>query len=231
MLIMVSVACAASRTITGSTGYLVMPTAEGIRPREYNLGLNAFSGTTVEKDKDDDDLAKTKAKAHWKYYAGIGAEGAEYTISGRSEREGLFLNTKWFGALNNYEDPLYVGIGFENLSSLGNYGDNPNMFMVVTKKFWNNTSISIGSTGRYINKEVRASMLFGFEFFSSDTISWLMDWAAFDDNKYNGNVGLRVYTSNNMCFGVTALNAIRSKNIEGQNDPVVTLGMTMTGFM
>lgn len=218
MLIVVSIACAANRTITGSTGYLVMPTAEGIRAREYNLGLNAFSGTEP-------------VKAHWKYYAGIGTEGAEYTISGRSEREGLFLNTKWFGALNNYEDPLYVGIGFENLSSLGNYGDNPNMFMVVTKKFWNNTSISIGSTGRYINKEVRASMLFGFEFFSSDTISWLMDWAAFDDNKYNGNVGLRVYTSNNMCFGVTALNAIRSKNIEGQNDPVVTLGMTMTGFM
>jgi len=218
MLIISSMGFAASRTISGSTGYIAMPTAEGIRTREYTLGLNAFSGTKL-------------VKANWKYYAGIGAEGAEYTISGRSEREGLFLNTKWFGALNNYEDPLYVGIGFENLSSLGNYGDHPNLFMVVTKKFWNNSSISIGSTGRYINKEVRASMLFGFEFYSSDSLSWLMDWAAFDDNKYNGNVGLRVYTSNNMCFGITALNVIRSTTVEGLNEPIVTLGVTMTGFM
>lgn len=218
MLILGALAFSAGRTITGSTGYLVMPTAEGIRAREYTLGLNTFSGTKY-------------VNPHWKYYAGIGAEGAEYTISGRSEREGLFLNTKWFGALNNYEDPLYVGIGFENLSSLGNYGDHPNLFMVVTKKFWNNTSISIGSTGRYINKEVRASMLFGFEFFSSETISWLMDWAAYADNKYNGNIGLRVYTSNNLCFGLTALNAIRSTTEEALNEPIVTLGVTMTGFM
>jgi hypothetical protein len=218
LLLLSALGFSANRTITGSTGYLVMPTAEGIRAREYNLGLNAFSGTKF-------------VKAHWKYYAGIGTEGAEYTISGRSEREGLFLNTKWFGALNNYEDPLYVGIGFENLSSLGNYGDYANLFMVVTKKFWNNTSFSIGSTGRYINKEVRASMLFGFEFFTSETISWLMDWSAYEDNKYNGNVGLRVYTSNNMCFSVTALNAIRSTTAEGLNEPVVTIGVTMTGFM
>jgi len=58
-----------------------------------------------------------------------------------------------------------------------------------------------------------------------------MDWVAFDTNKYNGNIGMRVYTSNSLCFSVNALNAIRSVNQTGVNDAVVTIGVTMTGFM
>jgi len=84
-----TILCAAGRNINGTTGYVVMPTGEGLKFQEYNLGLNAFSGTE-------------QFKQNWKYYAGLGtSEGSELSISGRSEREGLFLNLKWFGSLNN----------------------------------------------------------------------------------------------------------------------------------
>ena len=173
---------AAGRNINGSSGYIVMPNADGLRYQQYNLGLGAFSGT--------DDM-----KSHWKYNLGLGwADWFEISAHGRSEREGLFLNTKWFGTLNNYENPLYVAIGFENLASLGTFQDYPNVFMVVTKKFRGGHSFSIGSTGRYIDskKEVIASMMTGMEIYTSESFSWLADAVAYEDNKYNLNAGIRV---------------------------------------
>jgi hypothetical protein len=219
LLIGSSLLVAAGKNINGMTGYVAMPTGEGARFQEYTLGLGAFSGTE-------------EMKQHWKFNSGLGiSEGAEISFMGRSEREGFFLNTKWFGSLGNYSDPLLVGIGFENISSLGTYGDYPSMFMVVTKKFMGSNSISIGSTGRYINREVKASMLFGGEFFASESFSWLGDFASYEDNRYNFNAGLRVYSNASTYFHLYVLNAIRT-NVDQDMHPVVaTIGITMNGFM
>lgn len=222
---------AAGRNINGSTGYIMMPSAEGLRYQQYHLGLNAFTGTDDEK-------------SHWKYNLGLGgAEGFELSVHGRSEREGLYLNTKWFGALNNYQNPLYVAIGFENLASMGTFQDYPNVFMVATKTFAGGHSISIGSAGRYIEnkKEVISSMMLGGEMYTSETMSWLADAVAYAENKYNLNAGLRVYTSETSYFHFTLVNLLRTDVKRPHRDDAdeeidaypftATIGMTITNFL
>ena len=220
LLILIASVWSAGRNINGTTGYIVMPSAEGMRYQEYFYGLGAYSGTDVQKQ-------------HWKLLAGLGSsEGTEISIMGRSEREGFFANTKWFGTLGNYEDPLLVGVGFENISSLGTYGDYPNLFMVVTKKFLNGNSFSIGSTGRYIGRELVASMLCGTEIFSAPTVSWVGDIAAYETNRYNFSAGLRIYSTANSYFSVYAINAIRNGVVENELHPaILSIGYTLNNFM
>jgi hypothetical protein len=212
-------------------GYIVMPNANGLRYQQYNLGLGAFSGT--------EDM-----NSHWKYNLGLGwADWFEISAHGRSEREGLFLNTKWFGAMNNYENPLYVAIGFENVASMGTFQDYPNVYMVATKKFLGGHSVSVGSVGRYIGSknEVIASMMAGFEMFTSESFSWLADAVAYEDNKYNINAGIRVYTTSTSYFNFSAINllslmrddnkVIRDGREIDAHPFMVAIGMTITNFL
>ncbi|MDR1997109.1 MAG: hypothetical protein LBQ83_02150 [Candidatus Margulisbacteria bacterium] len=218
---------AAGRNINGTTGYIVMPNGEGLRFQQYNLGLSSFSGTE-------------EIQSHWKYNMGLGwAEWIEVTFQGRSEREGLYLNLKWFGTLNDYEDPLYVAIGFENLSSMGTFQDNPDMYMVTTKKFQGGHSFSLGFVGRYVGREVVASAMCGGEYYTSEYLSWLADVVAYDGNKYNLNAGVRVYTSDTMYFNFMLVNMVHSRitqidenGKEVELNPLYgMLGMTITDFM
>lgn len=218
---------AAGRNINGATGYIVMPNAEGLRFPQYNLGLSSFSGTE-------------EMKSHWKYNLGLGtAEGTELSAMGRSEREGLFLNLKWFGALNNNEDPLYVALGFENIPSMGTFHDYPGLYMVATKKFLGGHSLSLGFIGRYVRDEIITSAMAGFELYTSESLSWLADVVAYDDNRYNLNAGIRVYTNDTVYFNFTLLNLLRyDKKARNSNDEEVdaypfsaTIGMTITNFL
>ncbi|MDR2430987.1 MAG: hypothetical protein LBD99_01850 [Candidatus Margulisbacteria bacterium] len=218
---------ASGRNINGATGYIVIPNAEGLRFQQYNFGLGAFSGTN-------------EMKSHWKYDLALGtSDGSELGVMGRSEREGLFLNLKWFGALNNYENPLHVAIGFENLSSMGTFQDYPAMYMVSTKKFLGGHSVSVGFIGRYVAKEVITSAMLGGEIFTDEHLSWVADAAAYEDNKYNLNAGLRVYTSDTMYFNFTLVNLLRNdkKTLNADGDEIDahpfygTIGMTITNFM
>ncbi len=217
--------------INGTTGYLVIPTAEGLRAQEYTLGMNAYSHT--------DDV-----HAHWKYYGGIGThEGMEVSVCGRSEREGVFANVKWFGELSNYQNPLMVGMGFENLSSLGTLGDYPNMYMVMTKKFFNGSSFSIGAAGRYINKNINVSMIAGTEIFFSNYLSFLVDFTSFEKERYLTNAGFRFYTDNAGYFSLTVLNATKNSlkdydrdidediSYSNTNSVIATIGWTYEGFL
>lgn len=209
----------AANNINGVTGYVVMPTGDGLKAQEYTLGLNAYTKTKY-------------INSHWKYLAALGTpDGMEVSLIGRSEREGVFVNLKWFGALQNSEDPLMVGMGFENLSSLGTFGDHPDLYMVATKKFMNGNSFSIGFTGRYISKEVKVSAMTGCEFYFNNNLSLVADIVSYDDNRYNTNAGFRYYTNNNMHFNLLVINASRN-NIDPEVCPTITtLGLTFNNFM
>ncbi|GBR74345.1 hypothetical protein NO1_1539 [Candidatus Termititenax aidoneus] len=226
---------AGGRTLTGSTGYIMVPNAEALRYQEWNMGLSAFS---AGKTADIDD------PAHWRYNVGLGwSEWLELTFGGRSEREGLFSNAKWYGAMRDDDDPMLVAFGWENLSSKGTYEfrEYPSVFMVVTKKFVGGHSFSMGAAGRYIEKkgEIQASMLAGGELFTSEEVSWVADALAYEDNKYNANFGLRIYTTNTMYFSLMAVNLVRNSTADidddGRNDDVHpfcgVLSMTINGIL
>ncbi|MDR1452612.1 MAG: hypothetical protein LBJ25_01355 [Candidatus Margulisbacteria bacterium] len=227
---------ASGRTLTGSSGYIMVPNAEALRYQEWNMGLSAFSAGASS--------AYTEP-AYWRYNIGLGwSEWLELTFGGRSEREGLFSNAKWYGAMRDDDDPMLVAFGWENLSSKGTYTfrEYPSVFMVITKKFVGGHSISMGAAGRYIEpeKELRASLLAGGELFTSEEVSWVADALAYEDNKYNANFGLRIYTTNKMYFSLMAVNLVRNSSkvdIDGDgNDDEAhpfcgVLTMTINGIL
>jgi hypothetical protein len=215
--------------MTGSSGYIMVPNAEGLKYQEWDFGLSAFSGTPVQD-------------SHWKYNLGLGwSEWLELTFCGRSEREGLFNNAKWYSKMQDEDNPMYVAFGWENMPSMGSFQEYPSIYMVMTKKFLGGHSFSIGSAGRYIekDKEIKASIMAGTEFYTSEQVSWLIDCLAYEDNKYNANFGLRIYTTPKMYFDFFAINLVRNANkIINEDDEEVEahpfygmLSMTIKGFL
>ncbi len=122
-------------------------------------------------------------------------------------------------------------MGFENISSLGTFGDYPNMYMTVTKKFANTSSFSIGSVGRYIDKKMLVSAMTGAEIFFSPTWSLLFDIVAYDDARYNTNAGIRIYGDSNTYFSLYVLNASRNNEDHDTYPAIATIGFTMNNFM
>jgi hypothetical protein len=85
-------------------------------------------------------------------------------------------------------------------------------------------------------------MMAGFEMYTSETLSWLMDAVAYQDNKYNLNAGLRIYASSTSHFNLSLMNLLslarddtKQVNERGQRVDahpfMVTIGMTITNFL
>lgn len=92
-------------------------------------------------------------------------------------------------------------------------------------------SFSIGFTGRYIQKDVKVSLMTGFELYFNTNLSLVTDIVAYEDNRYNTNAGFRFFTDNNMHFSLMVINAARN-NIDPDIHPTLTtLGLTINNFM
>jgi len=218
----------ARNTISGTFGYITNPSADGLLYQEFNIGAAAFSNTPY-------------IPGQGAYYGSLGtSKGLELGFSGKTGREGVFLNLKFFRFLDDSDAPLMVGMGFENIASIGNNGDFPAAYMVTTKKFINGSSFSFGAKGSYIAKTMQMSAVCGTEIFLSDNLSTLFDITPVNDNQYNINGGLRLYNSRSTVFYIYILNMVRttvdtSELTDAERyleyPAIITLGFSYTGFM
>jgi len=219
----------AGNSINGLSGYISCPSAEGMLYQEYQMGTMAFSNTEA-------------ISGHANYFASLGtSRGLELGFIGRTGREGVFLNLKMFRYLDETEDPLMVGMGFENISSSGSSGDFPSIYMVTTKKFFNGSSFSFGAQGLYVQKNLEMAAIVGTEIFWADKISTVFDLNPLTkDDRYNINAGVRYYFGRNGSVYLYVLNLIRNEvDVKSLTEderfmeypPVITIGVSLTGFM
>ncbi len=214
--------------IGGTYGYINSPSAEGMQYQEFGLGMALFSNSE-------------SIPAHATYYGTLGtATGLELGFCGRTQREGVFLNLKYFRTLDSTDNPLMVGMGFENIASSGLYGDNPDAFMVATKKFDNSSSFSIGAKALYFDKSIKMGAILGTEIFMDSSFSSLFDLTATGSDRYNINAGVRYYNNNNAVLYCYILNLIRNDVDLGSLEEneryleyptVIVLGVSYSGFM
>lgn len=219
----------AGNNISGLTGYINSPSAEGMLYQEYQMGVMAFTNTEA-------------IPGHANYFASLGtSRGLELGFIGQTGREGVFLNLKLFRYLDETEDPLMVGMGFENISSSGRHGDFPGIYMVTTKKFFNGTSFSFGAKGLYVQKNLEMAAILGTEVFWADRISTVFDLTPLTkDDRYNINAGVRYYLGRRGSVYLYVLNLIRNevdtKDLAEDEafmeyPTVVAIGVSLTGFM
>jgi len=226
-LLITAAVLAHGRNINGSSGYLSMPTAEALAYKEYNAGISAFIVN------DDDKEPRPYSLNYWKYNLGLGwSDWMELSLSGRGEREGLFLNAKIAKPLSEADKTLLVAAGIENLSSMGTFQDYPGLYMVMTKKFVGNHSASLGFMCRSIGREMPTSMMFGVEFYANESLSLLGDFVSYNDTLpyYVSNLGLRVTTNKQRYYELALLNVGYNKEHQFTNkhqDSVTAYPLTL----
>lgn len=215
----------ASPTIYGPTGLVTMPTAEGLRHKEFNTGFNYFPPylKTVENDQGEE-LQTKDAHGVVNYFGNLGTfEGMELGFTGRGGREGVFLNLKYFLISDNSENPLGMAIGVQNLSSFYDTG----VYMVASKQLNMNLGLHLGFLGRFYSGTSDTNMMFGMKYFMNEQWALMLDTVG-EDNVYGWNLGMQMQMGEELILhmsGINLLNPVDRKN------SIFVLGISYTGFM
>lgn len=217
-------AFAASPTLYGPTGLVTMPTAEGLRYKEFDLGLNYIPPYLKGEENDHGDIVGQDESAILNYYANLGAfEGLEVGFSGRGGREGVFVNMKYYLISDTSENPLSMAIGMQNLSSYYDTG----LYMVMSKQVNLNLGLNFGFLGRFYSGTSDTNMMFGLKYMMSEQWAMMLDTVG-EHNIYSWNLGMQMQLGETMALNMSALNILNP--VERKNS-VFAIGLNWTGFM
>ena len=225
ILFVLSTSVLASPTIYGPSGLITMPTAEGLRYKEFNTGFNYTPPYLKEIENDEGDVLQSgDSHGILNYYGNLGTlEGMELGFSGRGGREGVFINLKYFLVSDNSENPLGMAVGIQNLSSFYDTG----VYMVASKQLNMNLGLHLGFLGRFYSGTSDTNMMFGIKYFLNEEMALMIDTVG-ELNVYAWNVGLQMQLGEELALNLTALNAINS--VERKN-AVFAAGISYMGFM
>ncbi|MFC1517990.1 hypothetical protein ACFL5G_05590 [Candidatus Margulisiibacteriota bacterium] len=214
----------ASPTVNGPTGLVTMPTAEGLRYKEFNTGFNYIP--PYHKGEEDDDGVLQGKDDHGvvNYYGNLGTlEGMELGFTGRGGREGVFINLKYYLISDNSENPLGMAVGVQNLSSFYDTG----VYMVASKQLNMNMGLHLGFLGRFYSGTSDTNMMFGMKYFLNENWALVLDTVG-EQNVYGWNIGMHMQLGEEMILNMAALNLF---NPVSRLNSVFTVGLSYTGFM
>ena len=204
-------------TINGPTGLITVPTAEALKFREVNVGIDYFM-------KDIEDTTKD----HYFYKLNLGTfQNCELGIIGGSFlEEGVLLNVKYFALNEEDRFPLALALGIENLSSKLN----SSLYMVASKKFRGGFNGHVGFNANFKSENessrIIPNMMGGIEYFFSDLISVMVDFKG-DDDFYKINLGSNYHVSDFLVFNMHFLD-VGSVSNTGSS---LNIGCVISKFM
>jgi hypothetical protein len=182
LTIMISGIAYSAPTIYGPSGLITIPTAEALKYKEFNIGMdNKINGSTATNE--------------WYYKANLGTfKGCELgVVGGAVPTEGVYLNVKYYLMSNNERFPLSIAIGAENLASLYRTA----VYMVATQRFEGGLIGSVGFRANFGEDELDPSLMGGLEYMVSDSVSILGDFLG-ERKLYMLNAGIRVALNNDI---------------------------------
>jgi hypothetical protein len=223
-LILMSTLAFASPTVYGPTGLVTMPNAEGLKYKEFNVGLNYLPPYNRGVENDEGDTIGEDKYPYLNYYGNLGTfEGFEIGFSGKGGREGVFINMKYYLISDTSENPLSMAIGLQNLSSFTETG----LYMVTSKQINMNVGLHFGFLGRFDPYGADTNMMFGIKYLLNDQWAMLVDTVGIY-SVYSWNVGMQVQLGETMALNMAGLNII---NPSPMRTSVFTIGLSITGFM
>lgn len=200
-------------TISGTTGLVKMPTADGLKFKEFNVGLDYLSSAT------------STGNGQILYKANLGTlEGFELGFIGQSQQEGVFINLKYYLTSGLEEDPLLMAIGLNNLSSF----NQTEFYMVASKLFGGGFSMHVGFMADLQGQNADTSLMLGTEYYFNETMSVAIDTIG-NQQVYAPNIGLRFRTSPNLIFTIQGTDLFRK--INGTDASQTVIGLVWTDFI
>ena len=207
----------ASPTLYGPSGLITVPTAEALRFRELNIGVDYFM-----KDMDQQDLDQV----YYKLNLGTFQNCELGLVGGTVPEEGVFVNVKYFAVNEEERFPLSLALGIENLSSKLN----SSVYMVASKKFRGGLNGHIGFNACFKSEgdssRVVPNMMGGVEYFFSDFVSLVADIKG-DDDYYNVNLGANYHV---LDYLMLRLHYLDVGNVNNQGSSI-NFGAVITKFM
>ncbi len=193
-------------SMEGTNGLIHMPVAVSVKYKEFDIGANFQNSQTVKAGQ---------------YFANLGVfEGLELGIIGSSQKEGVFINLKYYVLSDKSEYPLALATGVTGLSSY----TNTNLFMVLSKSFPNKLSGHFGFRSNLNSPTIKADVMFGLEVKMSETLNFISDIIG-SDNTWNLSTGLRIKLSNDWTLNGYLEDVLNS------NDSKFTLGCSYHGIL
>ncbi|MFT5171085.1 MAG: hypothetical protein ACI9BD_000857 [Candidatus Marinamargulisbacteria bacterium] len=196
LFLLVSSAIHAIPTIHGPTGLIAIPTAEALKYKEFNVGMDYMMGA---QDEIQD----------WRYKLNLGTfQNWELgVVGGKTPTEGVFVNAKYYLMSDESRYPLAIAIGTENLSSNGN----TSIYMVASKKFQESFDAHLGFRAIFGEKELDPTLMFGLEYFLNNKFSVIADIDGEGQN-YTLNAGSLYYLSSHFVLRTAVIDLLNTKN-------------------
>jgi hypothetical protein len=212
---MMAMTLSAAPTLDGATGLIIMPTAESLKYKEFNLASDWMTR-----------LVSGNNSVVWKYKANIGAfSGLELGFVGQNDREGVFINMKYYLISDNTKYPLKMAIGLDNLTSYSQ----TDAYMVASKRFNALWAGHFGFKVDLANGQANASLMLGSDYVLSENLSWLADLNG-EGSKYLINTGLRYSFHPNAMLSLSAVNICGEKTTDYPGT-MFTFGLTWTDYL
>jgi hypothetical protein len=200
-------------TIGGTSGLVRMPTAQGLKYKEFNLGFDYISQQTVS------------GSSRMLYKANLGTlDGLEIGFVGQGQQEGVFINLKYYLLSDNTEQPLMMALGIDNISSF----NKTDIYMVASKIFKGGFSMHLGFLAPLQGTATNPSLMLGTEYYFSESLSLAMDTVG-QSSIYDLAAGLRFRTSQNLIFSIHGNHLLAPVN--AVNPAEFGVGITFTDFI
>jgi hypothetical protein len=202
-------------TLGGTSGLVRMPTAHGLKFKEFNVGINYLSGISPS------------GNGQVNYLANLGTlEGFELGFVGQSQQQGVFLNLKYYlSSDNSSEEPLMMAIGLDNLSSY----TQTDFYMVASKLFGGGFSCHVGFLAGLQGPTATTALMLGSEYYFNETMSMAVDTIG-KNSVYAPNVALRFRTSPNIIFSIAGTELF-ARTANGASLSTTAIGLVWTDFL
>ncbi|MFH1429006.1 MAG: hypothetical protein ABIH39_04600 [Candidatus Margulisiibacteriota bacterium] len=206
----------AAPTIDGTSGLLVMPTADSLKYKEFNVAADWSTRA-----------ASSNNQVLWKYKANIGAFGGlEIGFVGQNDREGVFVNLKYYLLSDNTKYPLKMALGIDNLTSY----NKTDAYMVASKRFNASFAGHFGFKVDLANGETNTSLLVGSEYFLADNLAWVSDLDG-EQSQYMINTGIRFFFHPNGMISLSILNLTNQNISDEYPEAKFNAGIVWTDFL
>ena len=205
--------------IVGTTGIVRIPTADVLPYKNFNIGMD-YGSNSISK------------KGIFFYKMNLGTfQGLELGITGGSAdnedrlREGVFVNMKYSLSTGNYDNPLFLAIGVENLASYYK----TDVYMVATRYLKEGPKLHFGFMGDFPGEKFRPFGMLGAELPFWDRFLFMTDLLA-GETAFQLDVGLRYYVSPTFVVNISGLNVTydETSNKEYKDPKSVLLGIAWT---
>ncbi len=211
----------AAPALSGASGLVYIPTAESLRYKEYNVGLDVVYDSV------------TNRQSSLFYKANLGSfRGVEVgMVGGTQPNDGVYLNMKYYLLSDASHYPLGIALGLLNVTS----ASLSNFYMVASKRFPEGVDAHVGFLAAFPANRTDAFVMLGLEYFPFPLMSLVADTVG-EGSDYLVNMGMRFYVMNNLqlrIYGLNIFDGIGRPSLGNvlPSDPAMVFGLVWTDFI